>query len=198
VPRRAPDRAAELAEIEAKYKARCDEIKAERARYGEWYDDWLQRRRRKALEARVPLDVYLRLRAGRGPRPMTPAEADAKQADLLREAREEYLLELRELDLKTRLRTGGAGGLSRSEVRSLAGQVVTELDKRRSGDDESSKRGPKRIEVSSSTKRHVAELRIAGTSVAEIMRQARLIKTVATRLVRDLDDALGRIRSGRY
>jgi hypothetical protein len=194
VPGRATDRPDALAAVEARYRARCDEINAERMRYGEW----LRRRREKAVEAGVPPNLYLGLLAGAGRRPMTAAEADRRQAALLREAREEYLLELQALDLELRLRAGGAEALSRADVRSLARQVVTELDKRRSGDDDSSKRGPKPINVRSSTRRRVAELRIVGMPVAEIMRQTELSKTVATRLARDVDDALGRIRSGRY
>jgi hypothetical protein len=57
------------------------------------------------------------------------------------------------------------------------------------------KPGPKPREVSAKTKRRVAELRIAGAGVAKIMRDTGLTKTVATRLVQDVDEALGTIRA---
>jgi hypothetical protein len=49
--------------------------------------------------------------------------------------------------------------------------------------------------VSAKTKRRVAELRIAGAGVTKIMRDTGLTKTVATRLVQDVDEALGTIRA---
>jgi hypothetical protein len=58
--------------------------------------------------------------------------------------------------------------------------------------------GPKPKDPPARTKRRIAELRITGARVAEIMRDTGLSKTVATRLVRDVDAALGAIRAGRY
>jgi hypothetical protein len=60
------------------------------------------------------------------------------------------------------------------------------------------KRGPKLQDPPAKTKRRVAELRIAGEGVAEIRRDTGLSKWIATRLVRDVDDALGALRAGRY
>jgi hypothetical protein len=199
VPRRSPDRASELAEIEARYHARCDEIKAERVEYGERLREWLQRRREKADEAHVPLGLYLDAhRAMHRRRPMTEDEADRQQAALLRVAHEDYVRELHALELKTRFLTGGGRGLNRAEVRSLARQIVTEIDARKARGEEADKPGPRPTEVSPSKRRRVAELRIEGATAADIMRDTGLSKTVATRLVRGVDEALGRTRSGRY
>lgn len=60
------------------------------------------------------------------------------------------------------------------------------------------KPGVKPTDVPLKTRRRVAELRIAGDGPAAIMRDTGLSKTIATRLVRDVDDALGTIRAGRY
>ena len=60
------------------------------------------------------------------------------------------------------------------------------------------KPGVKPTAVPEKTKRRVAELRIAGSTVAGIMDDTGLTKTIATRLVRDVDDALGTLRAGRY
>jgi hypothetical protein len=198
VPGRPADRATELAAIEAKYRARCDEINSERAQYDEWLRGWVQRRREKAIEGGVPPALYLRVLRSRSRRPMTPAEADARRDALLREARDVYLRDLKMLELRTRIVTGGAHGLSRAEVRSLARQIVTEIDERNASGPAPEKRGPKLTEVPLGTLRRVAELRIGGETVAAIMRDTGLSKTVATRLVRDVDDAFGRIMSGRY
>lgn len=60
------------------------------------------------------------------------------------------------------------------------------------------KPGAKPKEVPAKTKRRIAELRIDGKTPATIMRDTGLSKTVATRLVRAVDDALGKLRAGRY
>lgn len=61
------------------------------------------------------------------------------------------------------------------------------------------KPGVKPTEVDTLTKRKVAKLVIdEGASIAEVRRQTGLSKTVATRLVRDVQDALGMLRAGRY
>jgi hypothetical protein len=58
--------------------------------------------------------------------------------------------------------------------------------------------GVKPSQVSGATRKKVAELRIKGETVAAIMRQTRLSKTIATRLVADVDAVLTVLRSGRY
>ena len=60
-----------------------------------------------------------------------------------------------------------------------------------------SKRGVKPQDVARETKRRLAELRIAGASVAEIQRDTGLTKTVATRLAGEVDAALAAIKAGR-
>jgi hypothetical protein len=60
------------------------------------------------------------------------------------------------------------------------------------------KRGAKRKDPPPEQRREVAALRLANVSIAEIQRRTGLTKTVATRLVHDVDDAIGHIRAGRY
>jgi hypothetical protein len=60
------------------------------------------------------------------------------------------------------------------------------------------RRGRKEHEVSRATKATVAEMRISGATVAEIMQETKLTKTVAARLVRMVDGVLGDLRAGRY
>jgi hypothetical protein len=56
----------------------------------------------------------------------------------------------------------------------------------------------KKTDVAPATKRKAAELRIAGEGIAEIQRQTKLSKTIATRLVREIDAVLEALRAGRY
>lgn len=60
------------------------------------------------------------------------------------------------------------------------------------------KPGAKPRDVPTKTKQRIAELRIEGKTIAAIRKDTKLTKTIATRLVRDVDDALGTIRAGRY
>jgi hypothetical protein len=83
---------------------------------------------------------------------------------------------------------------ARTEV--LAGRVLDVLEQRERSTEH--KRGAKPKPVSKGTKQKVAELRIDGGTVAEIMRQTKLTKTIATRLVGDVDAVLGQLRAGRY
>ena len=63
---------------------------------------------------------------------------------------------------------------------------------------EPEKRGVKPQDVARETKRRLAELRIAGASVAEIQRDTGFTKTVATRLAGEVYVALAAIKAGRY
>jgi hypothetical protein len=81
--------------------------------------------------------------------------------------------------------------------RELARQVVAEIVRMQKATSKE-KPGPKQTDVAQATKRTVAELRINHATVAEIMRETGLSKTVATRVVREVDAALGRLRAGRY
>jgi hypothetical protein len=60
------------------------------------------------------------------------------------------------------------------------------------------KPGVKPTDVPKATRMKVAELQIAGESIEEIRRQTKLSKTVATRLVREVDAVLAALRAGRY
>jgi hypothetical protein len=82
------------------------------------------------------------------------------------------------------------------DAASVADQVLSLLARKQQPSKE--KPGPKLTPVDAKIRRRVAELRDDGATVAEIMRQTKLTKTIATRLVRDVDDALGTIRAGRY
>jgi hypothetical protein len=86
-----------------------------------------------------------------------------------------------------------------ADASSLADQVIALLERRQQQPTQThEKPGVKETPVSGKLRRQLALLRVNGESVAEIMRQTKLTKTIATRLVRDVDDALGKIRAGRY
>jgi hypothetical protein len=82
-------------------------------------------------------------------------------------------------------------------VESLVKQVLDSLERKHASETKE-RPGVKPTKVSDAHRKKVAELRINGKSVAEIMRQTGLSKTIATRLVGDVDAVLGQIRSGRY
>jgi hypothetical protein len=84
----------------------------------------------------------------------------------------------------------------KNAARALAREIVNELARRHQPSKH--KRGAKETDVSPATRRKVAELRIGGETVAGIMRKTRLSKTVATRLVRQIDGVLGTLKAGRY
>jgi hypothetical protein len=74
--------------------------------------------------------------------------------------------------------------------------IVTALQ--RYGQPEPLRPGVKETPIPKGMKRKVAELRLRGESIAEIRRQTKLSKAIATRLVQEVDAVLSKLRSGRY
>jgi hypothetical protein len=85
------------------------------------------------------------------------------------------------------------------DTAALAAEVVEAIKRQARGSPRKpAKRGVKETEVSDELRRQLAQLRIEGAGVAEITRETKLSKWIATRLVDDVDDALREIRAGRY
>jgi hypothetical protein len=85
------------------------------------------------------------------------------------------------------------------DTAALAAEVVEAIKRQARGSPrEPAKRGVKETEVPDELRRQLAQLRIEGAGVAEITRETKLSKWIAARLVDDVDDALRKIRAGRY
>ena len=121
----------------------------------------------------------------------TEAEADEREAALLREARELFRAPV--LDLRMMSATGLATGPSRDRGGALAQLVVDEIGAARArGDDR--QRGAWLTDVEPSKKRLIAELGSQACRWPRSCARFELTKTVATCLVRDGRRADGSVR----
>jgi hypothetical protein len=137
------------------------------------------------------------------PRPPTPeerAEAEAQGAQLRKTILGAAGVEHDRLRLPavTISEAGEAepGSLGEAQVEIIAAGVAKALEGRQELD--KLKPGVKPTDVPTGTKKKVAELRLRGAGIAEIGRETKLSKTIATRLVHEIDALLAKLKAGRY